>query len=369
MASFSPYRSLRCRQPTGRSSPSSACSRRQRAQTGASGWSLISQPSTTGVHSSSSDVEGADQPGLALAALARAARRRARRAAPAPAPGSTVSSKPTMPSKRGPAGAQQVEKVLADLGLHRAVPCGRSRAARPGSWQWVGRARPRPYVGRSAVSQVGAPATVRMGGADERPTRRRRLRCGDGLAVDADLVRAAPDGDARRPGGPRRRRPRPRPRLRLRPRAGGRRRRAGAGRRAVRRGHGARLQRGRGDRWRPWRRAHLVGQRLAGRPARACRFARSTSRCCGPRTRSRSSGCPSAAPTTGSRPARRPVLLPGRRLRRAGQRQRCPACRSAAATRPGSRGAGSTRLLVDGVVHDRGAVGVVLGGRSPTGPS
>ena len=35
VASFSPYRSLRCRQLTGRSSPSSAARRRQRAQTGA----------------------------------------------------------------------------------------------------------------------------------------------------------------------------------------------------------------------------------------------------------------------------------------------------------------------------------------------
>ena len=56
VASFSPYRSPRGRQTTARSSPCSAARRRQRAQTGANGWSLISHPATAGVHSSSRPV-------------------------------------------------------------------------------------------------------------------------------------------------------------------------------------------------------------------------------------------------------------------------------------------------------------------------
>jgi len=59
VASFSPYLSLACRQLTGRSSPSSAASRRHRAQAGWYGWSLIEQAG-----------QGADQPGLTLAAFA-----------------------------------------------------------------------------------------------------------------------------------------------------------------------------------------------------------------------------------------------------------------------------------------------------------
>ena len=71
VASFSPYRSLRCCQLTARSSPCSWARRRQRAHTGAYGWSLISQPATAGRPLVEQAADRADEPGLALAALAQ----------------------------------------------------------------------------------------------------------------------------------------------------------------------------------------------------------------------------------------------------------------------------------------------------------
>ena len=53
MASFSTYRSSRCRHATGRSSPSSAARRRDAGVIGWNGCSPSSEPSITGVHSSS----------------------------------------------------------------------------------------------------------------------------------------------------------------------------------------------------------------------------------------------------------------------------------------------------------------------------
>ena len=70
VASFSAYRSLRWRQMTGRSSPSSAARRRDSTVMGSYGCSPSSLPSMTGVHSSSSRDERAQQAGLALSALA-----------------------------------------------------------------------------------------------------------------------------------------------------------------------------------------------------------------------------------------------------------------------------------------------------------
>ena len=79
-------------------------------------------------------------------------------------------------------------------------------------------------------------------------------------------------------------------------------------------------------------------------------------------TRSLSSGCPRTQDAGQRRgPAGRPLLVPDQRVRRAGVR-RTPV--PADLGRAGQRtcaGAGSTRLLVDGRVHERGAVGVLLG--------
>ena len=78
-------------------------SRRQRTQTGAYGWSLISQPATTGVHSSSSPTRVRISRVLPWPRSPSSTRScpasRARSSW-----GSTVSSKPTMPGKRGLAG-------------------------------------------------------------------------------------------------------------------------------------------------------------------------------------------------------------------------------------------------------------------------
>ena len=94
--------------------------RRQRPQIGAYGWSLISQPAMTGVHSSSSPT-----------------RVRIRRVLPCPrspsstrswpassarsTSGITVSSKPTMPGRLRLPGGQPGDEVLAQLGLDAAV--------------------------------------------------------------------------------------------------------------------------------------------------------------------------------------------------------------------------------------------------------
>ena len=63
----------------------------------------------------------------------------------------------------------------------------------------------------------------------------------------------------------------------------------------------------------------------------------STSRCCGPRSRSRSSGCRSAASTTGRGAAGRPLLVPGRRA--SSSRRQRGAGRPAARRRPRRRAA------------------------------
>ncbi len=70
VASFSAYRSSRCRHSTGRSSPSSAARRFDSWVIGSKGCSPSSAPAITGVHSSSRPTMRAQQPGLALAALA-----------------------------------------------------------------------------------------------------------------------------------------------------------------------------------------------------------------------------------------------------------------------------------------------------------
>ena len=70
VASFSPYLSSRCRQVTGRSSPSSAASRRQRAQAGAVGVVVDLAARDDRRPLVEQAGQGADQPGLTLAALA-----------------------------------------------------------------------------------------------------------------------------------------------------------------------------------------------------------------------------------------------------------------------------------------------------------
>ena len=120
VASFSPYLSSRCRHATGRSSPASACSRRHRAQTGACGWSLISQPSTAGDHSSRRDTSGAHQPRLALPPLAEQhdvvpGEQRALQG------GQHRLVEPDDAREARPARAHQLDEVLADLDLDRPV--------------------------------------------------------------------------------------------------------------------------------------------------------------------------------------------------------------------------------------------------------
>ena len=100
VASVSAYRSSRCRQLTGRSSPVSAASRRQRTHTGANGSSLISQPATTGLHSSSSVIRVRISRVLPCPRSPSSTRSWPASRAPSSI-GSTVSSKPTMPGNAG----------------------------------------------------------------------------------------------------------------------------------------------------------------------------------------------------------------------------------------------------------------------------
>ncbi len=99
VASFSTYRSLRCRQATGRSSPSSAARRRDAGVIGRSGCSPSSEPSITGVHSSSSSVRLRSSRVLPCprspSSTTSCPAIRARSSC-----GSTVWSKPTMPGHR-----------------------------------------------------------------------------------------------------------------------------------------------------------------------------------------------------------------------------------------------------------------------------
>ena len=95
-------------------------SRRQRTQTGAYGWSLISQPVDDRRPLVEQAGEGADQPGLALAALAEqdevvAGEQRALEV------GQDGVVEADDAGETGLAGAQPGEQVVADLGLDGAV--------------------------------------------------------------------------------------------------------------------------------------------------------------------------------------------------------------------------------------------------------
>ena len=138
VASFSPYRSLRCFHATGVSSPTR--SRRaltQRAQTGAYGWSLISQPAIDRRPLVEQADKRADQAGLALAALAEqddvvAGEQRALDL------GEDRVVEADDAGKGGSSGGEAVEQVLADLGLDRAVRVDVARSSPRVADRWCG---------------------------------------------------------------------------------------------------------------------------------------------------------------------------------------------------------------------------------------
>src|SRR5688572_26679578 len=186
VASFSPYRSLRCRHPTGSSSPSSACSRRHRPQTGAAGWSLISHPSTTGLHSSSSSTRVRISRVLPWPRSPSSTRScpasRARSSA-----GSTLSSKPTIPGNRVCPERSRSTR-FARISALTVRGCAAAGSAARKAPRVVGRVMLRRYDGctpfpRSTPLGLGPPVDL---GEDDR-----MALCGDGLAVDSDLAAAA----------------------------------------------------------------------------------------------------------------------------------------------------------------------------------
>ena len=130
VASFSAYRSERCRHATGRSSPSSAARRRDSGVIGSSGCSPSSEPSITGVHSSSRPtmvrssrvLPWPRSPSSTTSWPASSARSSC---------GSTVLSNPTMPGHGFAPLTQRGQQVVADLGLHAARDGTPPRAARP----------------------------------------------------------------------------------------------------------------------------------------------------------------------------------------------------------------------------------------------
>ena len=120
VASFSPYRVDRCSQAIGRSSPTSATGRRDAGRDRVYGCSFSSEPAITGVHSSSRSTSDADQPGLALAALAEQHHVVAGQERPLDLGqhGVVVADDAREP---GCAGAHPGEQVVAQLLLDRAV--------------------------------------------------------------------------------------------------------------------------------------------------------------------------------------------------------------------------------------------------------
>src|SRR5580658_5232897 len=149
VASFSPYLSLECRHVTGRSSPSSAASRRHRAQAGWYGWSLISQPAMTGVHSSSSPTRvrisrvlpWPRSPSRMMSCPAIRARSRC---------GCTVWPKPTMPGNGSCPDRSMASRfcLISALTLRWECPLARSPASvvMDGAGDWLSWCTIRGYV-------------------------------------------------------------------------------------------------------------------------------------------------------------------------------------------------------------------------------
>ena len=259
--------------------------------------------------------------------------------------GSTVSSKPTMPWKRGSPAAQRLEQVLADLGLDGAVswPEARSSPRVVGGWGVSGTSptvRPvRPLPRASATAQDGGWQVAAAAWC----------RCGDGLAVDADLVRGRRGGDAAALAPLDGAAPDLAVRLRLRRRAGRGRRRPASGPAScpAPRRPSAAARRG-VHRRRPRRRADVRRQRVGGAAAGRAGCGRSTSRCCAAVGVDRGRRDARAARRRrGRHAAGGPVLVPGRRVRGAGA-DALPGLPLVGGIAAGLRGAGSTRLLVDG---------------------
>jgi hypothetical protein len=93
-----------------------------------------------------------------------------------------------------------------------------------------------------------------------------------------------------------------------------------------------------------------------------CGSAASTSRSCAADAGAAVVGMPEHDEDDGRRAARRPVQLPGRRLRSPGQRRAARAARVGRRRRRAARAQARPGCLVDGRVVDRGAVGVLLKG-------
>ena len=221
VASFSPYRSLRCRHPTAQAvaelgvQPAAARADRHLGVVVDLAAVDDRRPLVEQGH------QGADQPGLALAALAEqhdvvAGEQRALQGR------QDGLVEPDDALEPGLAGPQQLEQVLADLGLHGAVSvAGGAQLAERGSGGAFGHAhdlRPDSAAFPGAAAPPGWADAVHRRAVRRRPGRRRRPAAG------------RRGGDGRGAGRAGRRGARPGRRLRLRPGAGRGRRCPGPGR-------------------------------------------------------------------------------------------------------------------------------------------
>ena len=155
VASFSPYRSLRCTHDTGRSSPASARRSLANRETGWNGSSLISEWATMGSHSSSRPTR--DRMIRVLAWPRSPSRITSCPASTAFSSwGRTVSSKPSTPVTRGSPAAMRARGVAPDLLGHRdRRPAGLPEPAEGGDVGGRGRPDREVEAGRAGVRVVG----------------------------------------------------------------------------------------------------------------------------------------------------------------------------------------------------------------------
>ena len=164
VASFSVYRSLRCRHSTGRSSPSSAARRIDSGVIGCTGARPARSrrsPASTRRAGRSARAAAASCPGRAR----RAARSRARRSERAPAAAARCPRSRGCPATRR-AGGQRGQQVLPDLGLTPRSVAGGTQLA-DGAGQ-VGRSSPHDTSGSPQISEpaIFRPWTPAPGGPD-----------------------------------------------------------------------------------------------------------------------------------------------------------------------------------------------------------